>query len=125
SAQHQIRLLELLPNLTGHKSSPLIGRITHVDLAAPPPYTALSYCWRDASSADACARLHLSSTEYLEITENLARALRRARHRQQSCLFWVDQICIDQQNVAEKSSQVALMSQIYSKASRVRVWLGE
>ncbi|KAM7214283.1 Heterokaryon incompatibility protein (HET) domain containing protein [Rhypophila decipiens] len=123
--QDQIRLLELLPNLTGHKSSPLIGRITHVDLAAPPPYTALSYCWRDDTSPDTCARLYLSSTEYLEITENLARALGRARHRQQSCLFWVDQICIDQQNVAEKSSQVALMSQIYSKASRVCVWLGE
>jgi hypothetical protein len=37
----------------------------------------------------------------------------------------MDSVCIDQQNVEEKSSQVALMGEIFAKATRVVVWLGE
>lgn len=76
-----IRLLNLLPDLTGDRSTPLTGHVIHVDLNEPPPYTALSYCWRDDLIPDTYAGLHLSSTEHLEITENLALALRHARHQ--------------------------------------------
>lgn len=40
-------------------------------------------------------------------------------------LLWVDSLCIDQGNVSERNHQVRLMSQIYSQASFVLVWLGE
>ncbi|KAK0669124.1 heterokaryon incompatibility protein-domain-containing protein [Cercophora samala] len=38
-------------------------------------------------------------------------------------MLWIDAICIDQENVAEKNTQVPLMSTIYSQAT-VLVWLG-
>lgn len=38
-------------------------------------------------------------------------------------MLWVDAICIDQGNIAEKNTQVPLMSTIYSHAA-VLVWLG-
>lgn len=38
--------------------------------------------------------------------------------------FWVDAICINQENDAEKASQVALMGHIYKRAQSVIVWLG-
>ncbi|KAF4810289.1 Heterokaryon incompatibility protein 6, OR allele [Colletotrichum tropicale] len=38
--------------------------------------------------------------------------------------FWVDAICIDQQNDTERSDQVQLMGKIYQSASRVVAWLG-
>ncbi|KAK4658365.1 hypothetical protein QC762_101200 [Podospora pseudocomata] len=38
-------------------------------------------------------------------------------------MLWVDAICIDQGNIAEKNTQVSLMSTIYSHAA-VLVWLG-
>ena len=72
-----IRLLNLLPHLTGDRSTPLTGHFIHVDLNEPPPHTALSYCWRDDLIPDTYAGLHLSSTEHLEVTENLALALRQ------------------------------------------------
>jgi hypothetical protein len=40
-------------------------------------------------------------------------------------IIWADAVCIDQQNNAEKEQQVQRMAEIYSKASRVIVWLGE
>lgn len=39
--------------------------------------------------------------------------------------FWVDAICINQNDLEERSAQVQIMPQIYSKASCVIVWLGD
>ena len=39
--------------------------------------------------------------------------------------LWVDAICVDQKDQDERSTQVALMSDIYSKAESVIVWLGK
>jgi Heterokaryon incompatibility protein (HET) len=39
--------------------------------------------------------------------------------------LWIDAVCIDQQNMKEKTIQVRLMSRIYRNAARVLVWMGE
>jgi hypothetical protein len=39
-------------------------------------------------------------------------------------LLWIDSICIDQENIPEKTKQVKLMGQIYSRVSFVAIWLG-
>ena len=39
--------------------------------------------------------------------------------------FWIDAICIDQENIEERGSQVAIMANIYQAASTVIIWLGE
>lgn len=38
--------------------------------------------------------------------------------------LWADAACIDQSNTKEKELQIPLMTEIYAKASRVIVWLG-
>lgn len=38
---------------------------------------------------------------------------------------WVDELCINQQNVDERSSQVEMMREIYSSANGVMIWRGE
>lgn len=38
-------------------------------------------------------------------------------------LIWIDSICIDQSNIQEKTHQVGLMGEIYTRASLVTVWL--
>ncbi|KAE8446314.1 hypothetical protein EG329_012061 [Mollisiaceae sp. DMI_Dod_QoI] len=40
-------------------------------------------------------------------------------------MLWVDQICINQSDMNERSFQVGLMDQIYSNALRVFIYLGE
>jgi hypothetical protein len=39
-------------------------------------------------------------------------------------LFWIDAICIDQDNVHERNHQVKQMKDIYARAREVYVWLG-
>jgi hypothetical protein len=39
-------------------------------------------------------------------------------------LYWIDQICINQNDPEERATQVLLMTQIYRNASHVHVWLG-
>lgn len=38
--------------------------------------------------------------------------------------FWIDAICINQEDSEEKASQVAMMGEIYKMASSVVIWLG-
>ena len=88
------------------------------------PYEALSYCWGKAS--DSCSIL-LNGFPYT-ITNNLAAALRALRSDYNTSgprILWVDALCIDQANDAEKSVQIRNMLAIFQKAQRVIAWLGE
>lgn len=60
-----------------------------------------------------------------DVSENLRSALRRLRLPDRDRSLWVDAICINQNNTAERSEQVSLMSQIYGNAGAVCVWAGE
>lgn len=51
--------------------------------------------------------------------------LQRLIGTQDNITLWVDAICINQGDNAEKGSQVALMGDIYSNATAVLAWLGE
>lgn len=52
-------------------------------------------------------------------------ALRRIRSQGEELRIWVDALCINQADVAEKSEHVKLMGDIYSQAETVHIWLGE
>lgn len=38
---------------------------------------------------------------------------------------WIDALCINQEDVAERAQQVKLMGRIYQRASAVKIWLGK
>jgi hypothetical protein len=62
----------------------------------------------------------------LSITPSLDVALRhlRALSGGNATTLWIDQICINQSDVKEKTEQVKVMGRIYRSAEQVRVWLG-
>ena len=93
-----------------------------VSLDKEPSYEALSYAWASREGAHA---ITLSNASSLPLTENLARALRRLRKRDQVRDLWIDQLCINQSDLEERSQQVSLMGQIYRQARNVLVWLGD
>lgn len=117
-------------------------------------YEALSYCWggeekpqsisihgqsprsrprsrslgkwegaRQETEPLALYRRHEGSV--LNITQNLYAALLRLRDHGCSRTLWVDAVCINQEDEKEKEKQIPLMAEIYAKAFRVVVWLGE
>ncbi|KAH8657709.1 heterokaryon incompatibility protein-domain-containing protein [Xylariales sp. PMI_506] len=95
--------------------------LAETPLGNPPPYEALSYFWGDASNPQpVCCNSHI-----LHVTWNLFTALRHLRHTQEDRVLWVDAICINQTDLAERAAQVILMRDIYQSANDVVVWLGE
>ena len=87
----------------------------------PVWYTALSYVWGVAASVMPM----LCNGRPFHTTRNLDIALRRLRQTDAAIMLWIDQICINQDDLNEKSQQVILMSKIYQRAWSTIVWLGE
>lgn len=86
-----------------------------------PAYEAISYVWGDITEK---AKVLINGTAF-QVTRNLHNALKRVRRESMPRLVWVDAICINQEDKAERGHQVRLMRTIFQKASQVIVWLGE
>jgi hypothetical protein len=84
-------------------------------------YEALSYTWGTATNIP----ITINNEHGFLVTENLAAALRRLRRTVEPRWLWIDAICIDQNNTAERGQQVAMMGEIYKRANAVLIWLGE
>ncbi|KAF4983866.1 hypothetical protein FZEAL_807 [Fusarium zealandicum] len=128
STATHIRLVRLHPSIPStasesgdlHFSSRLSCDLVITPISKPGAYKALSYTW---GTSQRPSSLDISGTSF-PITSALDAALRYIRSRQEPIVLWVDQICIDQENSAEKEAQVLLMSDVYTKAEQVLVWLG-
>jgi hypothetical protein len=129
-----IRVFELE---AGEFSDPIVGWLVPQAMDAEP-YEAISYVWgnprkRQDITIDGAT---------LSITENLHGALTAFRQRpvarssgepdgataparrQPVRRLWVDAVCINQEDLQERISQVELMSFIYAGARCVLSWLG-
>ncbi|PQE33433.1 heterokaryon incompatibility protein [Rutstroemia sp. NJR-2017a WRK4] len=47
------------------------------------------------------------------------------RYRDRPRSIWIDQLCINQNDIEERAQQVSMMTEIYSNASAVNIWLGD
>ncbi|KAI8232681.1 het domain-containing protein [Colletotrichum sp. SAR 10_86] len=83
-------------------------------------YETISYVWGHSSKT----YYMVCNGSKMNITESLHSALACMRLRFVSRRLWADQICVDQDNAEEKSSQIPLMNVIYRNARHVLVWLG-
>ena len=84
-------------------------------------YLALSYIW---GSPQIVAYVMVED-HYSLVTENLHAALQHLRSEQEPLYIWIDQICINQEDQEERSQQVMLMHEIFSKSDQVLIWLGK
>jgi len=88
-------------------------------------YTTISYF---AGDPNATEEININGKTFNAFA-NLGYALRQARRfwmakfPHQELLLWADQVCINQSNVSERSSQVSFMGDIYSGAQQVLVCL--
>jgi len=114
----EIRLLKLSPDALSIVSC----RLSISSLLERPKYRALSYVWGDPKVTETI----LVNGQNFAATTNLASALRSARDHalDDTIILWADAICINQNDLDEKSHQVQLMGDIYRQASIVLSWLG-
>jgi hypothetical protein len=115
---NSIRIIELFPALDRDK--PIIINLSEFPLNSPTEYEALSYTWDNQKPT----RDITCNEKSLCVTENVFQALRHLRSRRaRKRILWIDAICINQKDQAEKTSQVSMMGDIYARAHRVNVWL--
>ncbi|KXJ85445.1 heterokaryon incompatibility protein-domain-containing protein [Microdochium bolleyi] len=89
-----------------------------------PEYTALSYVWGTEVDPGRITVSQGALTGALHVTRNLEVALRNLRKPSEARVLWIDAICINQDDIHEKSRQVAFMAEVYKHAQPVLVWLG-
>ncbi|KAG0651080.1 Heterokaryon incompatibility protein [Hyphodiscus hymeniophilus] len=112
-----IRVLVIEP---GEPDVPIYTRLEIVNLRKPSSYEALSYSW-DGQIPQ--INISCNSRKFL-VTQNVYNSMRMLRARDRPTALWIDQVCINQEILQERQSQVSLMGEIYSLAEKVVVWLG-
>jgi hypothetical protein len=90
------------------------------DLEELPKYKALSYVWGDATST---RNIYIEGKPY-PVTKNCYAALVCLRHQTTPVTLWIDAICINQGDLAERNQQVNMMIDIYSEAEETLIWMG-
>ncbi|CAJ0542491.1 Ff.00g001050.m01.CDS01 [Fusarium sp. VM40] len=121
---NHIRLLRLNTDIT----NPSVGTLEVVDLDQAPPFYALSHSWGTQVQSVAVQ----VEGNLLYLTPGLSAGLRMFKGLaiEEYSLspplryIWIDSICVNQESLADRSSQVALMRRIYSTSITTLVWLG-
>ena len=116
----QIRLFSF-PEAETTRAGPLRIAIATFALDEVPLYTALSYAWGEPETPDYI----LANDESFLVQPSCHYALQRMWLSSWPCQhFWVDAICINQQNDHEKGPQVQMMASIFGKAELVAISYG-
>ena len=106
--------------------STLQCRFEHVSLLDEPQvlYNAVSYCWGKNPLPGGIV-LDGKTILVPSSAPNALRTVCHPVHGRRNLPVWIDAICINQNDNEEKSHQVAVMGDVYRKASEVLIWLGD
>ncbi|KAK4111564.1 HET-domain-containing protein, partial [Canariomyces notabilis] len=123
-SQHtEIRLLVVHP---GEFPEPVrCDMVTRAVGKAMYDYEAISYTWADETGDKTQSGLIFVNSTPIPVTRNCEMALRRVRWRSYERRIWIDAVCIDQTNIDERGHQVRLVPEIYARAKRVLIYIGE
>ena len=112
----EIRLVVLLP---GEYSDPIRCGIIHV-LLGGTEFDAVSYTWATEKGDDRQSKVvQIGDRHSMHVTINCEYALRQLRDQHTERRLWIDAICINQEDINERSHQVGIMDQIFSTANCV------
>ena len=120
----------VLFNVVNGETHPIHSIAPSVEDTSPyePRYEALSYTWGDSDISEfgyvEDTRSSGEDPATLGLRPNLASALRYLRYSDETRVLWIDAICINQEDIAERNEQVKRMTNIYALAERVIAWLG-
>ena len=123
---HPSKVIRLLRTATIGKSpdkdspEPLKFELFYTNIDEAPEYEAISYTW---GSPEKCREIFINDCSLL-IPATAFEALQQRSHHSSTRTIWIDFVCINQEDDIEKGHQVGLMRDIYRRASRVIVFLG-
>lgn len=91
-----------------------------------PLFTAISYAWGSQQATEEIYLRGLSDAHHhvYSVTPHLKACLEAVAALYARTWYWVDAICISQDDSTEKAEQVTQIQDIFQSASRVLAWLG-
>ncbi len=126
-----VRLLKIAPSTKAQ----IVVFLEEVEIDAGIPYECLSYTWDNPKSKPSFSDIGehwttshkriICNNAVTYIRQNLHDALVQLRASGNLGPIWIDALCINQDDVSERNSQVGRMGTIYKGASRVTAWLGK
>jgi hypothetical protein len=124
-SKQSIRLIKILPDLS--PDGMIKCEMWHAPIQSR--YQCLSYRWGSPADPRTVLIKDIQSTNLEErsctVGQSLYDFLNAARgHAGLGDTFWIDALCIDQNNGPERNHQVTQMGNIYSQANLVVIWLG-
>ncbi|KAK4951409.1 hypothetical protein LTR10_010383 [Elasticomyces elasticus] len=114
----QIRLLKLDP--VRGKADKISVSLSTWDLDTAPAYVAISYTWGSESSTH---RIRVNDGGFY-VRKNCSIALQECQRNAVTSYIWIDALCINQADSAEKSHQVAMMGTIFGQAVQTYISFG-
>lgn len=134
TAKREIRVLHVDP---GEGDQLVCGILEYVSLSERPSwqwerfeepfvlessssYETISYTWGDVGRKKT---MRLNGSE-VSMPASAVEVLQVFRDKTRERVLWIDAVCINQDDLDERASQVALMGDIYEAASATLVWLG-
>lgn len=119
---NEIRLLEVMPQ-SEEDPTTVDCKLHHYPLQEIPAYMCLSYTWgkdpKDTHSIRIDGKKFLTSRKVHEMLLDVS------TWEEYPLMVWVDAICINQDDIEEKTRQVCMMRTIFTWANLVEVWLGD
>ncbi|KAJ8117759.1 hypothetical protein OPT61_g1116 [Boeremia exigua] len=125
SETDEIRLLRIIKEGTG--SAQICLELRHAKLEDNPEFYALSYAWGEDNPDHLVWLSDSHALGLVYVRENLHDFLQEAQKSSDEFTdrwMWIDQICINQINHAERCHQVNQMSKLYATAQRTIIWPG-
>ena len=132
SSPRHIRLISVINSTV--LDQPVCVKFTETSLDEPVQYQTLSYTWGETFVDGSHLNQYVICKEQpLRVTSNLFDFLDRLQwhcqafncQRETRLPFWIDAVCINQDDPAERGHQVELMAEIYRKSRRLVIWLGD
>jgi hypothetical protein len=127
-----IRLIQVLDPIlnNGTEVRKVMLLLEEHQFDALPKYSALSYTWgppevgdQEYTNADK-AIVQINGADF-EVFPNLLDVLIHLADTSTAEYYWIDAICINQNDYNERNFQVGIMDRIYSLADQVNIWLGK
>jgi hypothetical protein len=112
----RLRAQPCLPNL------PVQCDMIHTSLYQPPQYTAISHRWEPAGATQ---EMILIDGGLFSVSRTIHSLLMANRSNLHPRYFWIDSICINQDDRLEKTKQVGMMRNIFEEAESTLGWLGD
>ncbi|QDS71677.1 hypothetical protein FKW77_008031 [Venturia effusa] len=114
----QIRVLAVEP---GELGAPIRAsfKVSNIHGLRIFEWEAISYAW---DGQEPTLEIGIQGM-CVKVTRNVYRIIQDLRLEQEMRYLWIDAVCIAQQDLHEKSLQVALMQHIYEEALSVTIWL--